>query len=171
MFQKILVAIDASQLSRQAYDEALALAKASGSQLALLHVLAPPMLNAGAPTSMFPGLGGIPGGYQPELVESYLRQWEENQKHGSDLLQSRLSEATALGLTVESIQRFGDPGQEICKLARDWGANLIILGRRGLTGLREMILGSVSNYVIHHAPCSVLIVQEQEGASAESAES
>ncbi|NEO65320.1 MAG: universal stress protein, partial [Moorea sp. SIO4G2] len=36
---------------------------------------------------------------------------------------------------------------------------LIVLGRRGLGGLKEMVLGSVSNYVVHHAPCSVLVVQ------------
>ena len=44
-------------------------------------------------------------------------------------------------------------------LAKDWNADLIIMGRRGLTGLSEMFLGSVSNYVVHHASCSVLLIQ------------
>jgi nucleotide-binding universal stress UspA family protein len=47
----------------------------------------------------------------------------------------------------------------ICQVAKDWGAELIMVGRRGNSGLSELILGSVSNYVVHHAHCSVLIVQ------------
>jgi nucleotide-binding universal stress UspA family protein len=44
-------------------------------------------------------------------------------------------------------------------VARTWNADLIVIGRRGLRGLAEMFLGSVSNHVIHHAHCSVLVVQ------------
>ncbi len=44
-------------------------------------------------------------------------------------------------------------------MARNCGADVIVMGRRGHSGLSELILGSVSNYVLHHAPCSVLIVQ------------
>ena len=47
----------------------------------------------------------------------------------------------------------------ICNAAISWQADLIIMGRRGRTGLSELFLGSVSNYVLHHAPCAVLVVQ------------
>ena len=46
----------------------------------------------------------------------------------------------------------------ICELAKFWNADLIIMGRRGRSGLAEVFLGSESNYVLHHAPCSVQIV-------------
>lgn len=55
----------------------------------------------------------------------------------------------------------------ICELARNWNADLIILGRRGRTGLSELLLGSVSNYVLHHAPCSVLTVQQPKELNTE----
>jgi len=53
----------------------------------------------------------------------------------------------------------GDPGRWIRDLAHSWEADLIVLGRRGLTGVAEMFLGSVSNYIVHHVGCSVLVVQ------------
>ena len=55
----------------------------------------------------------------------------------------------------------GNPGRSICELASTWEADLILVGSRGLKGLKEMFLGSVSNYVTHHAPCSVLIVRTE----------
>ena len=49
---------------------------------------------------------------------------------------------------------------EICKLAQEWNADLIVMGRRGHSILSELVLGSVSSYVIHRAHCSVHIVQD-----------
>jgi nucleotide-binding universal stress UspA family protein len=47
-------------------------------------------------------------------------------------------------------------------MAKSWQADLIVLGRRGLKGISEIFLGSVSNYIVHQALCSVLIVQHQD---------
>lgn len=49
-------------------------------------------------------------------------------------------------------------------MARTWSADLILVGSRGLKGLKEMFLGSVGNYVTHHAPCSALIVRTDTDA-------
>ncbi len=49
-------------------------------------------------------------------------------------------------------------------MARAWSADLILVGSRGLKGLKEMFLGSVGNYVTHHAPCSALIVRTDTDA-------
>ncbi len=59
------------------------------------------------------------------------------------------------------MQNLGDPGRIICEIARDCDADLIVMGRGNHSGLNEFFLGSVSNYVLHHAPCSVLAVQGQ----------
>jgi nucleotide-binding universal stress UspA family protein len=61
----------------------------------------------------------------------------------------------ASGLLLE-----GDPAHEIVKVARAREAGLIVLGTRGQTGLRRLILGSVARNVLLHAPCSVLVVRE-----------
>ncbi len=53
----------------------------------------------------------------------------------------------------------GMPGSSICELAQNWGAHLIVLGRWERQGMTEVMMGSVSNYVIHHEPCSGLVVQ------------
>ncbi|MGF1673753.1 MAG: universal stress protein, partial [Rivularia sp. (in: cyanobacteria)] len=52
------------------------------------------------------------------------------------------------------------PGYMICNVARSREVDLIVVGRHGRTGLSEFFLGSVSNYVLHHAPCSVLTIQK-----------
>ena len=73
---------------------------------------------------------------------------------------SHLSEQPiAKDIRVEIDCRVGSPGWSICERAKDWGADLIVIGRRGHKGISELLLGSVSNYVVHHATCNVLVVQ------------
>jgi nucleotide-binding universal stress UspA family protein len=74
------------------------------------------------------------------------------------MLQSFSAQANTSGINTEFTQNTGSPGRKICELATVWNADLIIIGRRGRSGLAEFFLGSVSNYVLHHAPCSVQIV-------------
>ena len=58
---------------------------------------------------------------------------------------------------VEIVQ--GDPAAEIIRLAKIYGANLIVLGSRGLTGFKRILQGSVSSQVVEEAPCSVLVLK------------
>jgi nucleotide-binding universal stress UspA family protein len=78
-------------------------------------------------------------------------------------LQAYSGRAIAAGVGVERTQTtgnlVGNPGETICAIAQEWKADLIIIGHRGLSGVNELIKGSVSNHVFHHAPCSVLSVQ------------
>ncbi|MBE9205221.1 universal stress protein [Nostoc sp. LEGE 06077] len=67
--------------------------------------------------------------------------------------------AIAKGVAAEFTQELGDPSRMICEVARTWKADVIVISRRGLSGISELFLGSVSNYVLHYAPCSVLTVQ------------
>ena len=151
MFHKILVAMDDSAIGESVFDEALALAKATMSSLMLLHVLS-------FEEKGNPNLGYYPG-LSVKTLELYQEQWKSLEKYGLELLRSHAAQATAVGVSTEFTHNFGSPGKTICNLARNWGADLIVVGRRGHAGLSELILGSVSNYVLHYAPCSVLTVQ------------
>ncbi|MGI0484663.1 universal stress protein [Pantanalinema rosaneae CENA516] len=163
MFQKILVAIDQSEVSQQAFDEAIALAKATHANLMLVYVLSP--LGQEYTSPVFPSDPSYPG-LQAEAMRVHLQQWETLEKQGLEFLKSRADRAIAAGVATEFTQSLGEPGQAICELARIWGAHLIVIGRRGYSGLTELLLSSVSNHVAHHAPCSVLIVQHPEPVSA-----
>lgn len=157
MFQKILVALDLSDTSNRVFEEALILARANHAKLMLLHVLTP--FESQYPTAMYPMTDGIYPLLHERAVETYMRELGEFEQQGLATLRSLTESALTQGITTEFTQNIGHPGRVICALARTWDADLIILGRRGLSGLNELFLGSVSNYVTHHAPCSVLTVQ------------
>lgn len=157
MFNKILVAIDNSAISRHVFAEALSLAKAYNAQLMLLHVLSGEQ-EGGSSLPIFPTMGYYPG-ISDRTLELYRQQWQTLEKQGLELLRSFTAQANTAGVITEFSQTAGSPGRTICEAASGWNANLIVIGRRGLSGLSELFLGSVSNYVLHHAPCSVLTVQ------------
>ena len=56
----------------------------------------------------------------------------------------------------------GDPDDAIVEYAREHGADLIVMGSHGHTGLRHLLMGSVAEHVLRHAPCPVLIVRHLE---------
>ena len=66
------------------------------------------------------------------------------------------------GLKVETAMRDGDPRRVIVNEAKEGGADLIIVGSHGYTGLRRLLLGSVAQAVIDHAPCSVEVIRGKQ---------
>jgi nucleotide-binding universal stress UspA family protein len=157
MFKKILVALDRASASRTVLQNALVLAQTTQAQLLLLHVLSPKDQGS-------PGLEALTGaGYyqmlEVENIKLYQQRWQAYVNDSLTELQAAADEANHRGILTEIQQLSGQPGRMICQVAKDWGAELIMVGRRGNSGLSELILGSVSNYVVHHAHCSVLIVQ------------
>ncbi len=170
MLNKILVAVDYSETSESVFNSALSLAKITDAELMIMHIL-------GEDEPSYPIIPSY--SYYPVLDDYdynlYRKQYEDYQQEGIKFLQQRDQEAKALGIRSQFIQLTGNPGREICKLASTWSADTILVGSRGLKGLKEMFLGSVSNYVTHHAPCSVLIIRtpietESEPTSSEAAE-
>jgi nucleotide-binding universal stress UspA family protein len=156
MFNKILVALDRSEMGQQVFAQALALAKLTGASLMLQHVLSAE--EEGSP--YLPVLASFD--YYPAVTspsfDYYQKEWDAFKNEGIKMLQSLCAEANTAGVNAEFAQSLGSPGRLICQLAFSWNADLIVLGRRGRSGLAEMFLGSVSNYVLHHAPCSVQVV-------------
>ena len=157
MFNRILVAIDRSTTSRKVFEEGMFLAKVTGASLMLLHVLSSEEQDYPTPF-VYSGLE-----YDPSckpILEAYQEQLRKFEWEGIEFLRSLEEEATKAGINTDYTQTWGYPGHHICEKAQTWAAELILVGSRGLTGLEEMFLGSISNYVSHHAPCSVLIVRD-----------
>ena len=159
MVDKILVALDRDDSCRRLYDQAVALAQSTQASLMLLSVLTPDGDGSLAIPS-FSGSGYYPISMDQNLWEVYTERYREYEMAGLRQLRSFTDSATAVGVQTEFTQVSGNPGPAICKLAKTWNADLIMVGSHGRKGLNEMLMGSVSNYVVHHAPCSVLVVHK-----------
>jgi len=157
MFKKIIAAVSPSFPSDHVLNEAIAIAKLENATLMLLHVLSP--MDEGYPTPVYPGPDSVYPGLHEQAIRVYAQEWEAYQQEALKFLKNLTEDVYKTGVAVEFTQNAGDPGRVICELAKNWDADLIILGRRGHTGFKELFLGSISNYVLHHAPCSVLTVQ------------
>lgn len=162
MFNKILVAIDRSTASRNVFETAVSLAKITGSSLMLLHILAN---EEKQDPTLFVYSGIRYNVISEPLLKAYEEQWQKFEQEGLEFLRSLIKKASIAGVDADFTQFWGNPGRDICDLAQAWSADLILVGSRGLSGLKEMFLGSVSNYVTHHAPCSVLIVHQTGNTS------
>jgi nucleotide-binding universal stress UspA family protein len=149
MFAKILVAIDGTESGQVIFEQALALALTNQSKLMLLHVLEPESFD----TSL---IGNTHLELAPSVFQLHMQQLKERDLAGIQMLRSLEEKADSVGISAEFTQSLGAPGKIICGLAKTWEADLIVMGRRGLSGLSEMFLGSVSNHVLHHAHCNVL---------------
>jgi nucleotide-binding universal stress UspA family protein len=158
MLHKILVALDNSKVNEQVFDKALSLAKTIHGKLLLLHVLSP--LEGAYVTPLFLLSHSMYQNIPTQDVNHDMSQWEELKKERLQMLYSFSEKAKNVELETELALNLGDPGPVICEVARSWKAELIVAGRQSSGGVSEFFLGSVSNYVLHHAPCSVLAVQE-----------
>ncbi len=161
MFSKILVAMDMSSMGKEVFEKALSLAQTHQSSLLLLHVLSSEESNSPMPVppdlrQLYPAVGN------DLTLEMWRKQWEDFEQQGIDTLEARITKAKQAGVKGTYQQVSGSPARTICKIARQEQIDLIVIGHRGLSGLGELLLGSVSNYVFHHAPCSVLIVNSPE---------
>ena len=87
--------------------------------------------------------------------------WEKQSKAGRDKGQEVLDKFTPIlnerSINYEVILDFEKPGEYICAVAKDKNADAIVLGTLGMGKIRRTILGSVSNYVLNHADCPVLV--------------
>lgn len=157
-YKKIFVAVDYLASTPEIFTHALNIARASQGELMIFHCVQGDI--PGMPEMVaYAGMGAYSGIYSQEMLdyEEHLLQEATEELHA--WLATFVKKAQEEGITADSDYATGTPGQKICQLARSWAADLIVVGRRGRRGLSEMLLGSVSNYVVHHAHCSVLVVQ------------
>ena len=155
-FHKVFVALDQSNQAATVFAEALKIAADNQATLMLFCCIQ-------EDTSAYSMSLSEQFGISPHLFDQAYQmrnaQIESQVKLTLNLLKSYEEKATEAGVNVEFDYKLGDPGSWICRMADHWQADVIVMGRRGRRGLTEIVLGSVSNYVLHHAPCSVFVVQ------------
>ncbi len=145
MYKKILVPLDGSVPSLDAAKQAIEIAAALGSQVTFLHVL--------------PTLGSYINLPRLYASESYSQLLQEFNAQGEAILDNALKEIDTKGVSVDRKLDSGDPAMRILEVTREDNYDLIIIGNRGLTGAKEVLMGSVSSKIADHAPCPVLIVR------------
>lgn len=155
VFNKILVVLDRSSQTPVVFAQALTIAQAYGSKIILFHCL-----DRNQEINPWIGIGTLADvnmyGTLRQLRQKNLQRELEQVR---DWLKSYCLQAASKGVVAEFDCRVGNPNLRICEEIKNQNVDLVVLGRRGHRGLSEILLGSVSNYVVHHALCSVLVVQ------------
>jgi nucleotide-binding universal stress UspA family protein len=148
---KILLATDGSEDAELALSSAAELANSTNSELHVVHVR--PKI-----------LPHYPGYYVgPYIVEHPEREQEKLDEEAQRLLDTQAEKIRAAGgSTAQTHLRVGRSDEEIVALAEELGAGLIVMGSRGLGRMRRALMGSVSDSVVHHAHCPVLVVRKEE---------
>lgn len=167
-FKKILVALEISPRDEAVFSEAVNLAQHIGAQVALIHCLSDltemaVMSQTGVGTGY--GLSGTVLGTTVSPAVANMDLIEEanlnKQEQAQNYLDEYQNKAALQGVSVQSkcYEGAGSVGSQICQIAQDLNVDLIILGRKGHNSIAEALLGSVSNHVLHHAPCAILVIQ------------
>jgi nucleotide-binding universal stress UspA family protein len=141
-FRRILIAVDKGPVAAHAIEVGLDLAAALKAQAAVIHVTAPPV--------MYESDAGIPKSELTELAR----------EEGIALL-AQLRENPALPAFAHEFLEGGDPATEIARAAQEWPADIIVMGSHGRGGISRVLLGSVAEQVVRHAPCPVLVVRSK----------
>ena len=144
---KILLAIDESRFSEGALRMLITQNHPSKTTVRVLHVVEP-----------------VEAAYYPEMTQAYPMAFSDiNRKRmraGRDLAERASVKVRAAGFKkVDLSVHLGPIRTTIVDTAAKWRANLIVIGSHGRTGLTRLLLGSVSEYVVRHAPCSVQVVR------------
>lgn len=146
MFHSILVPVDGSEHAKKALSVACQLARQESAALHLLHI--PEEL--AHETTLVWGIGAI-------AIEASR---EEREAAGKQVVDRAAEAARELGATnLETVIGQGDPARTIISEARRRGVDAIVMGSRGLSDLKGLVVGSVSHKVSHAADCTVITVR------------
>ncbi len=137
--RKILVATDFSNTAQAGVEWAVELARQHGARIVLVHGLLLP----GRTTDFLPT--------PPDFTESL-------QEAASGRLNETAAKVRSAGLEVVTDLRLGLPSQTIVETAEEEAVDLVVMGTRGLSGIRHLLLGSTAQRVVQHAHCPVLTV-------------
>ncbi|MEQ8232340.1 MAG: universal stress protein [Gammaproteobacteria bacterium] len=150
----VLVATDGSEGSRKAAGVAGELARGLGARVSVLMVQSEELIMPHAW-----GAGEYPAASPwGAMSVDEIRQLIESRAAEKELPET----AAALGELAAPptlVQRWGHAAEEVCRFAEDEQVDLVVIGSHGRSGLKRVLLGSVSNAVVNHAPCPVTIVR------------
>jgi nucleotide-binding universal stress UspA family protein len=145
-FRKILVAFDGSQDAVKAVRMASSIAREYGAALTILHVYSVPVYTYAAPAPM------------PQVDVGPVE--ESAKEKASKVLEGGVKVAGEEGVTATGeLLEAASVVQAVVEFAAKESFNLIVMGTRGMTGFRKLVLGSVSNGVVSHAHCPVMVVR------------
>lgn len=151
MFKQIVVGTDGSTGANMAVEKAIGLASLTG---ATLHIV-----NAHKVTTAYQiGAAGEVGLAAADIVESN----EAIRSQAERVCDAAVQRARDAGVSAEAHCIPGDAAEGLLKVAQDAGCDLLVVGNRGMTGVRRFVLGSVPNKLSHHSPSSLLIVDTSE---------
>jgi nucleotide-binding universal stress UspA family protein len=153
MFSKILVPLDSSDLAEYALRPAIALAQKAEGSVLLLHVLTPK-------TVVIPELPEV----MAQSMYSYDVSFSQEEAAGRDYL-GGIQQNIAQGydsISWSARVENGDPASMIVDVAQEEGVGLIVMSTHGYSGVTRWMLGSVTERVLRHASCPVLVVRSQE---------
>jgi nucleotide-binding universal stress UspA family protein len=140
-FRRILIAIDVDEIGVHATLVGLELAAALGAELALIHVAGPSVSDGAWIAVAAPELVMTPG-YEISQVLASLKG------------------RAPIPADAARFEPVGDPAECVVQTARDWRADLVVVGSHGRSGLDRVFLGSVAEWVARRAPCASLIVRK-----------
>lgn len=143
MVKNILVGVDGSKPSIDASHFAMGLAEQMSAQLTFLFVIETPQV--------------IPVGPLSGYVTTSSARSQEDVKKAEAIVEEIAKERP--GLKVSTRVELGQPVETICEVAKSLGADLVVVGARGHNAAQRFLMGSVSDRVVHHAPCPVLVVR------------
>jgi universal stress protein A len=149
---RILVPLDFSPASDRALAYAAALAEEFGAPLFLLHVIEDRLMTGPWPSEVY--LGEL-----PKLRDDLIKDAERRMRLSLEALEKD-------GLTATGEVLIGGPSHVIIEQAAAINADLLVMGTHGRTGITHLLIGSVAERVIRHAPCPVFIVRERKAAEA-----
>jgi len=144
LFEKILVPLDGSEHSINALEKAIQIAKKFDGRITLIHAYSTDMVS-------------LPKEYA--LTETTPEMVEVSRYNGANILADAQIRARDQGIQVETLLKAGQAVDSIIETSRDGNFDLIVMGARGLSPMREILLGSVSHGVTVHAPCPILVVK------------
>lgn len=143
----VLIAIDASEEAKEAFDWYMENINKPDHNLLLLHCAEPPFVASQQAMYM-----------SGELWEQMLAQEKVKVKELEESFAKTMKQKHVAG-KIKAIFG-GKPGEIICHTANEEKATMIVMGTRGLGKIRRTILGSVSDYVVHHAHCPVVVCRK-----------
>lgn len=153
---KVILAIDGSDFSRTA------IAKFSGFIAAPANTEIKLICVVEKPAPMVTEPFAVSSEYYHSVEAAHLKEAEGFVAEAVEQLRKLL---TAADIKITTRTLLGDPDKEIIEIAREWNADLIVVGSHGRGFWERMLLGSVSDSIVHHAPCSVLVVRKPQNSN------